>query len=133
METITMEVSPEECKEILSQRDMKEQVKQQVVKINRLEKLVETYQSENDYLKFKLENDYLSGKYEIQFNRWKNYKKKHVEYIKVIHKLARTVNNCWDDGCTTKQEKFNLGIVIANLNDLVVENEKLEEWNGNMK
>tara|TARA_R110001592_G_scaffold18271_3_gene76075 strand:+ start:11687 stop:12070 length:384 start_codon:yes stop_codon:yes gene_type:complete len=127
METITMEVSAEECKEIQSQREVKEQV----VTIARQKKLLESYESENDYLKFQL--DKLSTKYEIQFSRWKNYKKKHVEYIKVVHKLARTVNNCWDDGCTTKEQKFNLGIVIANLNDNVNTHENLEEWNGNMK
>tara|TARA_R100000951_G_scaffold41788_1_gene35228 strand:+ start:258 stop:494 length:237 start_codon:yes stop_codon:yes gene_type:complete len=75
----------------------------------------------------------ISTKYEIQFNRWKNYKKKHVEYIKVVHKLSRTVGNCWHDGCTTKEQKNNLDIVIAKLIDNVNTHENLEEWNENMK
>tara|TARA_R100000951_G_scaffold41788_1_gene35227 strand:+ start:107 stop:283 length:177 start_codon:yes stop_codon:yes gene_type:complete len=50
METITMEVSAEECKEILSQRDVKEQVKEQVITIARQKKLLETYESKIDFL-----------------------------------------------------------------------------------
>ncbi len=127
METITMELSTEECKQILSQRDVKEQV----VTIARQKKLLETYESENDYLKFQL--DKLTKECQKRTKRWYLNKKTDNEYIKQINKLVRTVINCWDDGCKTKQEIKNLDDIIKKCDDLVIENEKLEEWNGNMK
>lgn len=127
METITMEVSAEEWKHIQSQREVKEQV----ITIARQKKLLETYESEIVQLKYHIEK--LSSECQKRTRRWYLNKKTDNEYIKQINKLVRTVINCWDDGYTTKQEIKNLSHVIEKCDDLVKENEKLEEWNGNMK
>lgn len=127
METITVEVSAEEWKQIQSQRDVKEQV----ITIMRQKYLLEKYEGEIVQLKYHI--DKLSDECQKRTRRWYLNKKKDIEYIKQINKLVRTVINCWDDGYTTKQEKINLGIAIEKCQTLVVENEKLEEWNGNMK
>lgn len=127
METITVEVSAEEWKQIQSQRDVKEQV----VTIARQKKLLETYESEIVQLKYHI--DKLSDECQKRTRRWYLNKKTDNEYIKQINKLVRTVINCWDDGYTTKQEIKNLGFAIEKCQTIVVENEKLEEWNGNMK
>tara|TARA_R110002020_G_scaffold231502_2_gene442670 strand:- start:4106 stop:4489 length:384 start_codon:yes stop_codon:yes gene_type:complete len=127
METITMELSAEECKQIQSQREVKEQV----ITIKRQKKLLEVYESEIDFLKFQLEK--LTTECQKRTKLWSNDKKKYVDYVKVNHKLMRTVINCWEDGHKTKEEIKNLDDIIEKCDDLVIENEKLEEWNGNMK
>jgi len=127
MATINVDLSVDEWKHIQLQREVKEQV----ITITRQKKLLETYESEIHF--FKDHNEKLSTECQKRTRRWYLNKKRDNEYIKHINKLVRTIINCWHDGCKTKQQIKNLDDTIIKCQVLVVENEHLEEWNGNMK